>query len=646
MSRLHLGGTCMSNHSPLSTVFTLLLLALVVLAGCGPTGNEIAGLPTVAVLPTDAPSPTATTIPSDTPTPTVTPTFTPSPTFTPIPTRRPTQTPIPTDITADCAASLFGALESTVNVCIGTESGFGCNGSGNLDAEPQPNYEESGILRIRGSRDPLEDVRQLSTPLDPQNGIYGIGTGYLNGDLDGFFPSGQRVGMVVLGGTTVRNGVDHPELQQAYRSQNPTIERPLLAAFTRMEVSAAPLPEGCEFIPTGLLLQATRPASIELNGMIMEFTGTVHVGGEGVLEITNLEGNLVFTRFDRAESVLPGITARVPLNDDARPIAGNIVRNAIDPNLALGLFERAAPVFNVLGREVAPPDTLAPGEVALFNTFAGEYRMETDVTFLSGLYTEGEPINANLRDEVIARCGWPGAWELGTDSVFFFTIEERVGDASTLNVAGAYPGTQFPLVFIRQDEPGDVFSTIIGGVDPNTRQFIHTLRFVNETTVEWTLDVTSPDAGICNQARIRGVGTRGPLEVAPTPPPNVTTFATWDLGIAATSGFVPPNEVLPDCPTTPGFTAPATVGLVGTATNTGDGTLRLQGEVNGLPTPEELSTSALRPGVYSGALFEGTTLYTHEIEFIDDGLRWRVMITDTAAACRLGTLDIRGERLS
>ena len=256
--------------------YQLVVLALLVglLAACQPRPDEIAEIPTVAVLPTLPP--TATLSPTETPTHTPTITLTPSDTPTPTATRTrmPTFTPVPIDVVGICAETMFNSIAYNQNACFGLENDEICAGFGVDNVELQPDVEER-LLNRAGTSAATEDILSISTHYNLDDLLWGMALIYMGGDLAQNFDNANRIAMVVYGGTEVRSLVEIDE--QAIARQSPNSPPLLDTPFSRMELISTPVDATCNFVPSGVLMQTTLPAVIEVNNVQINFTGTIHI---------------------------------------------------------------------------------------------------------------------------------------------------------------------------------------------------------------------------------------------------------------------------------------------------------------------------------------------------------------------------------
>jgi hypothetical protein len=618
-----------------------LVLLAVMMTACQPSPEQLQEPPTLAVLPTLPPTQT----PEVTPTWTLTPTATLTPSVTPTPaasrTPFPTFTPVSVDVGAACAELYFSAIAFTRSGCFGQENGEICAGPGVREVQVAENVSGS-LLRRPGNTTFANDIRAFQTDYTPTDNLFGLALVYLGGDMERAFGLADRLAMIVYGGTTVRNLVNDPtaDAVRPLASGGDVVNTP----FSRIELTSESLDPTCNFLPTGMVIQTTAPALIEVNNVRLRFDGTIHIGATaaGSLDVSNLAGIVEMTYRARREPVQLGVTARVPLDSALFPLQGPILREPLDPALQNAIFARGGALLGELPREVEAPPVVSSEELALFNTVAGEWFVETEITFLSGLYQQGEAVTVGLARDVVNLCEWQGAWVLATEnySAPFLVLQDVDGQAITVNAF--YPDVVFPDVMERQPGAEDLYAGTALNVDGTL--FEHQILFETPTRMSWSVDVEQLGSGVCREGRIEGVGSREPQTVEAAAQAQLSA-TTWRVQLVADPGTVPLNDPIVDCPGAAGFEPPLTDTIVGT-TLPGDGSsLRLQGQLDGVPFPDVLTTTPLNPDSYVGVALTEAQQVFHEVRFDGDLLNWRMMIRSLTDGCRVGTIQAVGSPL-
>ncbi|MEO0564019.1 MAG: hypothetical protein AAF125_18080, partial [Chloroflexota bacterium] len=311
--------------------------------------------------------------------------------------------------------------------------------------------------------------------------------------------------------------------------------------------------------------------------------------------------------------------------------------------LANAIFERAAPIVDeLLDRPVTLPRSPEIETVEQLNDFSGVWNVDTEVTFLAGLYTTGDNINSPLTVDINNNCVWLGARAiLGTEATF--TVTQNLDDLS-LRVTGDYPGTNFPSLVEREPGPDPVYTGEV--TNAQGIEFSHAFTFPEATRFEWVVDVVTPSGGVCGVAQVRGVGTRAVPTPAPIEVPTQAPIraAVWQAAFGVGAGTVPDGLPLADCPEAATFATPITTGIVNT-TELGDGTLQVVGTVTEIPLPATLTPDPLQQGRYLGSAANDTAQYIHEITVTETTLAWRIMLRSQTGNCRIGTISGIGQPL-
>ena len=356
------------------------------------------------------------------------------------------------------------------------------------------------------------------------------------------------------------------------------------------------------------------------------------------MAISNLQGSTQLSYRGRLEPVQLGVTAYVPIDRVLFPLQAPVLREALSQELRNAIFTRGSAVLGELPLDVDAPPMLSPSEVALYNTLAGEWTVDTQVTFLEGLYQEGEAITPGLANDVVDSCEWRGAWLLADDySTPFLVLQDT--DGHTIKVNAYYPDVVFPDLMQREDGIEDRYTGT--AIDRNGTLYEHTIWFEDATTLSWSLDVDILGDGLCRVARIEGRGNRIPQTAGAAEQAQMSA-TTWRAQLIPDVGTVPANEPIQDCPDAASYTPPTDITIVGTTLNNGDNLLTLEGNIDGLPFPTELTNTPITPDSYIGVALTDTEQIFHEVRFDGELLNWRIMIRSLSEGCRVGTIQAVG----
>lgn len=620
------------------------IVIVVVLAACRPTPEQLVELPTLA--PTS--TPTATPTPTVTPTPTAshTPTNTPTPTNTN--TRLPTFTPIPTETpipaAQQCRRVVAEAAETAVLYCDGTNADEACNAYPVVDAEADALSQRRVLIANLGNKARIQDIRAIETAaMAADTGIWGLALLKLNGYLGDSLEPGRYSSIVLFGGTTFTSLVPPEVIQIEENAGIPIVDRPPIdPPMTRFTVTTSPPPEGCEFIPHQLLLQSPSAVRFEVNGVLLDVTGTVLItaqAGEN-MEVTVLEGTAALSSLGSTAELIAGTRAIVALSDELTPRSQPSDIAAYDPRTTQGLFSEADPIFGLLERNIAVPPVPLGDDVAFINSRSGVWTVRTQFEQLNGLLNPGEtPDLITIRDAQ-RQCIWEAGLYVGTQPTVNFEIDVQTPDEQFLTVDAFYPGVPFPDSFFRVPDTDNVY---VGRVDgANDIVFEHTLTFNSPVSLTWRMAAFNQPGQVCTGGVILGDGFR---EAAEAPELQSRVFETWRVELTdnpTEDFYIPPALILPDCAGNGNVPDVPNVTLLSLSQEAGG--LAIQGEVPGLALPGTLIEAG---DVFVGEVIDDNgRVYSHELRFVGDaGFDWRVMVRSDADVCRIRLIEGQGRRL-
>jgi hypothetical protein len=611
---------------------------MVLFVGCQPaTPEPVAMLPTIAALPTITP------IPTITPTPTPFPTFTHTPTPTITPTPPPTYTPRPDRTAEDCKEVAEVAVQSSLLACDFIELGDACYGSALIRADRQVGYTDGDVFLSVGNVNRADDISQMAVSgMQPSDGVWGISVLWLRGDLNGAFPDLNRLTMIVMGEANVDNLLTSQDEQQAALSSYFANNRPNIEpAFSRMTVFTRPSAQPCDSYPSGVLLQSQVPTALEVNRLSLNLDGTIFVRADNaqVTEIMTLEGAANVVLEGEVFDIPLGTTFSVNLDGNFYPLGRPLDLKSYDTRFDGTLFDEMLPLLDeMLARPIDPPPAVLPDNLEQLNTYSDVWTVQSDVTYLAGMYETGEAVTTALKAEVREVCSWQGAWFVGEKPTGSFTVIVSP-DKTFAGIAGDYPQTNYPIALDRIAPDVDIYTGAITD-SLNGITYEHTLTFTSPTTFEWELNVSGLPAGRCQEASVVGVGQRTPGEPSQSQIQTVSS-QSWNVDAAPGDFMLPVGEFIADCAEYPAYLPPFLNAQL--TTRRQSGSLGVDIALEGIPFPDALTVSDSSADTYIGAAANGNERYDHEFIFVEaDTVLWRAMVRAIDRDCRLGAFQATG----
>jgi len=623
----------------------------VLLAACRPTPEELVELPTVASFSTRTPiPPTVTVAPTRTPTLTLTPTVTPTrtltvtplPTFTPLP-PLPTHTDVPAEVI--CNDVLQQQLQTILNTCQDTDTGTLCFGSRDLQITQHPTVENPIRFPTIGRRVGLNNLVRIETePLSVEGETWGVAFARVESFArNSTFNQLEFTAMVVFGGVTIQNRVPPFAIQNAEREGLPVREQPpLLVPMTRFSLRTN-TDTLCDFVPPGVLLQSVNGFTSDLvvNNVAFQMDGTaLLLTRNNTLEVNMLEGVGELTALGSPQNIVAGARVTIELNADDEASSRPSPMAAYDPRVTRGLFGEANDLFDVLPREISLPPAFTGGELVLLNTLAGRWSIDTEFVQITGLLSEGSPVNDVVIRDAQQQCTWEITQRLGLETRISFDVTTSNNDESFIGLEAFFPGLVFPQVLIQVPGTERTYTGTATRADGAT--FEHTIIFNSPTDLDWRVQAAGIPGTTCTGGSLRGDGSREAEETSPALQPR--EFELWQLATAPADFYVPRELVLLDCPADT-FEGPSTGGPLSLARE--DATLFVQGSRDDLPIPGQLTLSPVNTERYEGDITEGERQFFHSVRFAeDDTLDWQIMVRSTTENCRLGAIQATGTRFS
>lgn len=629
----------------------LIVGLILLLAACQPGPEQLVVLPTQAALPT-IPTATETPIPlpTSTPRPTLPPTFTP--TFTPTATASRTPTIPPTEdrtrIERACSRTLDAALLQLARGCDGTEPGHICYGSPLVTADNYPDIAEPDALLSVEDTAPLSHILRVQTSRANLQGET-MGTAYVQfgGDvLDA--PRNQPVlAMALLGGATLVNRIPSETEQAEFAARFPADAPPPPPPppMTRLGLVTGSPSIDCNDIPSGVLLQTTAPARIDINGSLLDIEGTVYLTApqNGPMRVVSLEGETRWYVENVRRNLPPGTeaTADMDVNGDAFGLISPL--DVANPQtLSLLLDGPARAVFDALYRPIPMPEPPSPVDLLALNGFTDEWEISTTVVQLTGLYDDDDPVNEVLTREVLDSCQWQGAWLVGAPSLLDARLQMDA-DEQFISIESFYPDTPFPARLERFNVDEPLYRG--GAINDLGASFNHSLRFTSPTTFDWRVEVSGFPGTSCTGGVVQGEGRRVARAVNDTLL-QTSLIGAWEVGLAedinvevAAAGALPicgGPSIFPDLPESALFSV-----LVEDRSEW----VRITTLFDEVAFPDQLDQSENDELLYAGAIKRDGFEYLHEVRFTNDQVfLWAMVVRDISNDCRLSGLEGLGVR--
>ncbi|MEL6149483.1 MAG: hypothetical protein AAFR56_07645, partial [Chloroflexota bacterium] len=562
----------------------------------------------------------------------------------------PTNTPVVTTVAEACEAIVTQVVGGLFAACNRTEAGEACNASFDVEVEPQFIYDGGALLRSQGRTSSLDDIFSMATsPITPAQGLWGMATMRLDGDINGQFEflAVDWIDVIVFGDVFVENRVPPLSVQEDERSAIPAASRPpILPPMTQMAIETGDDDSECDGVPDGVLLQAPtnleEPVTLVINAASVSFDGTIYVTatGGGLMAIDVLEGDADVTSGRLTKNVPPGSRVTFNLTEDLI-VTG--IPGELEPYNAVatdGLFTRAAGVSAVLHRDLVRPDVALRSELALIDNLNGVWTVTVRVTQLNGLLNAGDTVDAITIEDARQECAWSAGQFIGTTpriefAVSFDEIEEF------LELRANFPGVPFPDQMLPVPGVEDIY---LGTVTIGESSYEHTITFTSPTDFSWRVQAFNVPAPTttCTGGIIEGEGFREPDRSLDTFEERL--LETWQVNIFTEQDiYVPASLILEDC-----LAEPIAVNLpdvtLFTLSRTED-TIEIQAELEDVIFPSRLAATTPGGTVFTGDITEGDLQYFHELEFTSEALfTWRVMARSVADNCRRGTVEGRGGR--